>query len=684
MRSKMAYGLLLVGATAGALPVLAADPPETSSPEDIVVTGTRQERNLLDLAGNTSVIDTRRIEATMPERPAEILNQVPGLGIQQGSGEEEITAIRSPVLNGGAGQGSVLLLEDGVPLRAAGFGNVNGLYEVNVEQAGGIEVVRGPGSALYGSNALHGLINVIPRAPSPTLESEADVTAGSYGFWQGMATVSDTVGDNGYRFSAEDHHESGWRDDTRMDEQKFVARDIWRNGDDIITATASGQTLNQQTGAYIIGKDTYLDHDLAKTNPVPNAYRRADSVRSMLRWQHNLSDSVQLSVTPYVRYTEMDFLMHFVPSLAIQRNTHYSFGVQNALYKGFDSGHSIILGTDAEYTDGWYNEFQNKATFLQGGNLYPQGLHYNLNVASIVIAPYIHSEWQVLERTRVTAGVRLEETSDDYVNNANSGIFGLYQRPASRSDTFTTVTPKLGAVQLWRPWLASYANLARGARAPQVTDLYELQNKQTVGQVKPETLDSAEIGTRGHLNDLHFDAAAYWMAKNHYFYRAADGTNVPDGKTLHRGVELELTAPLPAGFDIGMAASYALHTYAFNRADSTAINTVIKGTSMPEAPRTIANSRLGYTILPDVRAEIEWVHMGAYFTDNANTHSYGGHELFNLRMTAKISEGLSLHAKILNIADHAYADRAAITTTGLDEYFPGAPRTLLAGVTARF
>jgi outer membrane receptor protein involved in Fe transport len=301
-----------------------------------------------------------------------------------------------------------------------------------------------------------------------------------------------------------------------------------------------------------------------------------------------------------------------------------------------------------------------------------------------VVAPYLHSEWQLLERTRVTAGVRLEQTNDDYVNDASTGIFGLYQRPASRDDSFTTVTPKLGAVQAWQPWLASYANLARGARAPQVTDLYELQNKQTIGQVKAETLDSAEIGTRGSLADLHFDTAAYWMAKNHYFYRAADGTNVPDGKTLHRGVEVELSAPLPGDFDLGIAATYALHTYAFSRPDSTLINTVIKGTSMPEAPRTIANARLGYRFTRDVRAEVEWVHMGAYFTDNANTHSYGGHELFNVRMTAKIDDNLSLHAKILNIADRAYADRAAITTTGMDEYFPGAPRTLMAGVTARF
>jgi len=646
----------------------------------LVVTATRQARDPFELAGNAAIIDDQRIAATMPERPSELLNQIAGVGIEQGGGEEEIAAIRSPALNGGAGQGSVLLLEDGVPLRAAGFGNVNGLYEANPEQSGAVEVVRGPGSALYGSNAVHGLINFIPKAPSQDFSADLDGSVGSSLFLQALGSVSQ----DGLRLSAEDHHESGWRDDSRLDEQKYVLREEWRADGDQIAATLSGQNLNQQTGAYITGKDVYLSHAIAKTNPIPNAYRQADSVRGMARWQHDLAEDWQLSITPYGRFTEMNFLMFFLPSQAIQDNAHWSAGLQNALYKNFQGGHSLILGVDLEYTDGWYSEFQNRPSFSQGGNLYPRGLHYDLNVASQVAAPYLHSEWRITEQTRATVGIRLEETFYDYANQTGTGFFGLYQRPASRSDQFATVTPKLGLVQQWRQSLSSYVELSRGARAPQVTDLYELQNKQQVGQVKAETLDSAEIGSRADLSSVRADIAAYWMAKNHYFYRAADGTNVPDGKTEHRGVELTLSAPLAWGFDAALAASYAEHLYAFNRPDATQINSVTKGGTIPNAPRTMANARLGYRLAPQIRAELEWVHMGAYFTDNADTHSYGGHELFNLRLRARIADGLELHAKVMNLLDRAYADRASITTSGIDEYFPGAPRSVIAGLAAHF
>ena len=663
-----------------------AEPPSSSYDlGTVVVTGTRSETTLRDLAGNTAVIDDKTIRFVLPQRPAEIINRIPGLNIQQGSGEEHLTAIRSPVLNGGAGAGSFLYLEDGVPLRAAGFGNVNGLYEANAEQSEAIEVVRGPGSALYGSNAEHGLINFIPRAPSKQLESEVDLTGGMFGVRRGAGSVSDTIGANGFRVGAVANHEDGWRHDTRLDEQKAVARHVWVGADDTVTSTLSGQALDQGVGAYLQGTDAYQNRQAAKINPIPNAYRKADSVRGMSRWQHDLTDSLQLSVTPYVRFTEMDFMMHFTPQQPIQRNAHTSIGSQNALYANLGDGHSIILGTDLEYTSGWYTETQSLPT----SGLYISGLHYDLGVNSTVVAPYVHSEWQLLDHTRMTAGIRLEQTHYDYTNNASTGTFGQFQRIADRSDDYTTVTPKLGFVQEWEKWLASYANLSRAARAPQVTDVYELQYKQTVGQIKPETLDSLEIGTRGTLAGVSFDLSSYWMKKDHYFYRSSNGLNVPFGRTEHRGVELGLTAPLPAGFDIGTSGSWALHTYDYSFTDTSAgatgiIASVHKGGLMPEAPRTTANTRLGYTIVPGARAELEWVHMGRYTTDNAGTHSYGGHEVFNARVTAKVDDNLSLHAKALNLADRNYADRAAITTTGVDEYFPGTPRTFMVGATLKF
>ena len=84
------------------------------------------------------------------------------------------------MLTGGQGAGSFLVLEDGVPIRAPGFANINELYETSLDFAENVEVTRGPGSALYGSNAVHGVVNVVTPSFSARNRS-LEVEGGSFG-----------------------------------------------------------------------------------------------------------------------------------------------------------------------------------------------------------------------------------------------------------------------------------------------------------------------------------------------------------------------------------------------------------------------------------------------------------------------------------------------------------------------
>ena len=114
---------------------------------------------------------------------SEVLNRVPGVMVQRGSGQESLTAIRSPVLTGAGSCGAFLFLENGIPIRPVGFCNVNEMLEINTEQADAIEVLRGTGTALYGSNSVHGTINVLQDAPARA------AGAGSSGWASGHPTT---------------------------------------------------------------------------------------------------------------------------------------------------------------------------------------------------------------------------------------------------------------------------------------------------------------------------------------------------------------------------------------------------------------------------------------------------------------------------------------------------------------
>lgn len=105
---------------------------EHSKLETVLVTATRETRQLQDVAASVGVLGQDELEAVNPGHSAELLNRIPGVNIVQlgSSGEGAAAAIRQPVSYGPV----YLYLENGVPTRSAGFFNHNALYEVNTAQ----------------------------------------------------------------------------------------------------------------------------------------------------------------------------------------------------------------------------------------------------------------------------------------------------------------------------------------------------------------------------------------------------------------------------------------------------------------------------------------------------------------------------------------------------------------------
>jgi len=665
-----------------ALPAFAQE-EEDLSLDELVVTGTRSGTPILDLAGNTGRISEEEIDLVRPDHITEIVNRVSGVNIQRGNGQEHLTSIRSPVLTGGAGAGSFLFLEDGIPLRAAGFANVNGLFEVNYEQAGGIEVVRGPGSALYGSNAVHGLINVLSRAPSLDLEREIDLSIGPHDLYQMKGTVSDTIGQHGYRLSVNGTTDGGYVSEAGYDQQKVSFRHDYYGDVDSFKTLFSHTNLNQETAGYITGFKAYEDESRSRTNPNPEAYRDAKATRLSTEWERQLTDTSTFKLTPYLRHTEMEFLMHFLPGQPVEKNKHTSVGLLSAYTKDLEGGHTIILGTDFEYTEGeLYEEQFNPTTFGQ----FLQGLHYDYEVDATVLAPYIHSEWQVLDKTRVTAGVRYEYTKYDYTNNTDSREFGTrYLRPDSGKDTFSNLSPKLGLVQELTDDTAAFINYARGNRAPQTTDLYRAQiGPSQTGSADSESIDSIEIGVRKVGEGLQYEIAAYQMQKKDYFFTDSSSENVPDGKTKHTGLELGMFYPFNELFDVGANVTFAKHEYDFDKSGSG----IEKGDYLVTAPKRMANIRLGWNVTSVTRAELEWVHMSEYYVNDANTAKYDGHDVFNLRASHAVTDSLTLYGRVHNLFNTEYAERADFLINGANpegyRYFVGEKRYLHVGASYSF
>ncbi len=236
--------------------------------------------------------------------------------------------------------------------------------------------------------------------------------------------------------------------------------------------------------------------------------------------------------------------------------------------------------------------------------------------------------------------------------------------------------------------LSAFVNLARGSRAPQTTDLYRLRVGQTVGDVKSEHTDSAEIGIRGSLGRVTGSVALYDMKKRNYYFRDSANNNVSNGRTRHRGIEADIDIALTPQFNISGALSYAEHIFDFEHVPSgtpAAENIITKGKRIDSAPRSLANLTAKWQITPARSVALDWEHVGDYVTDPGNLHRYQGHDLAHMTWKEELAPNYELRLRIVNLFDRAYAKRADYNVlTSSDRYFPGEPRHFYVTVRRNF
>lgn len=662
--------------------------------QEIIVTADR-EVLLSARSGSVAKLGAEDLAAVAAQVPSEALNRLPGVSIQRNNGVENLIAIRSPVLTGGQSAGSFLILDNGVPIRAPGFSNVNQIWETGFDFARGVTVVRGPGSALYGSNAVHGLIDV--RGPdgfgrrdaAPVGLIRATMDASALGRTSAMATVSlgrpAPLGDEGvaelqgpaFRQSewvvgVAGERDVAWRDQSGLDRAALLLAWTGRRGDWEAEGRLFAQSLNQENAGFIEGPNAYRSRALAETNPVPEAYRDARLLRGQAAFVWRGQDR-EMRFAPYARVVEADLNLFFFPSRAQEISRQAGVGFQASAAFDVTPRLAVVMGTDFDQTRGELSEFQRRATI----GTFTQGLHYDYVVDMTAGGVYGQADWVFAPRWTLTAGLRGEGVRYAYDNRAPDGDMGRFRRPADRTDAFEGVAPRLklawdgggGAV-----WLS----LSRGARPPQITDLYSLQTRQNPGEQGLETLDAIELGGRWSFGGGEFEAVGYAMDKRDTSFRSADGLTVTGGRTRHLGIEVSGAWRVSDTVEVAGWASFSEQTYRFE----SAADGIRRGAAIDTAPERLAHLRLGWRPTGDLSTELEWTHVGPSFTDAANSRSYEGHDLFGLRGGFALSREVEVFAAVRNLTNAAYADRADFAF-GQDRYFPGAPRSVTLGVRYR-
>ena len=681
---------------------------QTTVLEEVTVTGTREAVKKSDTSISVGVVNKKDVEFMKPTHPSEIVGLVPGAAISVTNGEGHQTAIRqgfstSPVY---------LFLEDGIPIRATGNFNHNALYEVNIPSSGGVEVIRGVGNALYGSDAIGGIVNILTKVPSRTEGGDASLELGSFGYRRLLAGYDSGLSEmNGaLRSDINITHTDGWRNKTAYDRQSANLR--WDTGIDQFTVvkTILGYTkIDQETGA-----NSALPYDYFMNSPKTNlrsvGYRKVDAFRLSTEVQKDIGNGQQLTVIPYLRNNKMDLngTYNFTGDARIEKTEVTSYGLMIKYRNDFKDAWKtkLISGIDFDYSPS--SRTENPITLSSTGsgayksyNSYTVGAttQYDYDAVYRNLAPYFQLESSPISSLKTILGIRYDSTTFDMSNNKNAGYTQIgsnyYYSPTEASSSFSHLSPKIGFVYSISSAHVVYGSYNQGFRSPSESQIFRGGRAATqanalalfnaASHLKPIIADQYELGTRGTSLGWNYELVAYELIKRDDLLSQRDDTGYSvqtnNGKTKHRGIELALGKELMTRLRFDSAISYAKHEYA-----SWVTDTVnYTGKEIEAAPRWLTNSRLTYSQGKAYQSQIEWIKIGSYYLDAANAGGkYSGHNLFNVRHTHSIDKNIDGFIRVTNIFDKRYADSASWSSSNGATYSPGLPRTIYVGLASKF
>ncbi|RKR85070.1 outer membrane receptor protein involved in Fe transport [Mucilaginibacter gracilis] len=698
--SMIGYTAKLVTITLGK-PLNVTLETSTVDLQPVVVTASREGQSRKSAPIAISQINATQIKDTKATALYQLLNKVSGVYMVDLGNEQHTMAIRQPITYNAL----YLYMEDGLPIRPTGIFNHNSLYEINMQGVKDIEVVKGPASSLYGSNSIGGAINFITQSPPSGYSGNIAVQGDSYHYRRIDADGGFTSGNFGlYAGGYVTHQKDSWQDYSDFDKYSANLKTTYQfNARTKLTTAATYNYLNTQTPGSLDSAHFYNRSYGANQR---FTYRKVNAFRASSRLEHNWNEKNNTFFTLFFRDNSTAQLpSYFISDVRVagvyqssngQVNDQkfQSYGLLTQHRADFNFLHSrLIVGAylddspssyyaqylniQKDVANNYYTGFTNTGTYIDD---YKIGL---FNTAA-----YTQFEIHPIEPLRIVAGLRYDHVHYNFTNGLPASNTKYKQQ---ETNNFNIVAPKLGLTYNLATNTCFYANYSVGFQPPETGDLY---SSRQLPPLKQATFNNYEAG--GWLSawdkKLYFELSLYDMEGHNEIISQLlpDNTtqNQNAGQTRHQGIEYALTYAPVKSLSFRFSGTNAKHTYLQYSEVSNGVVKVYNGNRMNNAPAFIANSELTYKplFIPGLRASAEWQHINQYYTDAANTKTYSGYNIYNLRFGYNfnsIIKGAGIWLNILNATNQLYATTVTHSQYG-DTYNAAPPRIYTLGISYSF
>jgi vitamin B12 transporter len=618
-------GALTIGVvvTASAQTNATPDPldPDTESVRPlppIMVSATRTEQDPRSLGSAVTIITAQELADSRVSTVLEALRQVPGVEVVQSGGPGR----RTSVFIRGHNSTHTLIMLDGVRLNSNTLGGYD-MANIPVNNIERLEIVRGAQGALYGSDAVGGVVNIVTKRGPQGIHGSVESAAGTGGYRSGGVALNGgnetgdfSIGYSGNRFNG-----------TSMASKKMgnTENDEWINH-----AFSGRFGLNFLEDGRA---DLTLNH--SRDNADVDGWNNLDDLNAEQR-RRNLSGKFTVSKPVVDWYTQTlsvglarENLEGLDPDTA---GTRYTINNETRTFSAKSDfvpfmGDTVSVGYDFESQHG-----ANPDTLLD----------QTLDIHSV----FIQNHWTFEDITSITAGVRHD-------NHETFGGYTTYRLAAS------TKVPDTG--------LRFHGSLGTGFRAPTLNDLYwpTISYPPAWGggekgnpNLMPETSKSFDLGVEQSLwgDRVIADVTCFHDTVKQLIDWAQDGggwwspSNIDQAEI--QGIETSLILRPIRPLDLKLA--YTL----------TDARDAATGEELARRPRHRASASATYRVFKGASITLSGTRVGERYDNKPNVDTLDSYVRFDLAATYDVTENLQFFGRIENMFDENYEEAKGYGITG--------------------
>lgn len=640
---------------------------------EFFVTATRTLHKADDIPARLASIARKEIDVMPAITTDALLEMVPGANIDRTNGIFSKNA--SITMRGLNGTPRTLILLDGVPLNKADGGGIN-WNRIIPEFINRIEVSKGPGSSVYGSNAMGGVINIITDRPVAKIQGQVKAFYGSYNTFGGLFSAGGKTGkgEKGIYYTLNGFYRQG--------DGYIMVPNETRDSMDVKNSLKEG--LVAAKIGYQYGKRSYTEieysyfddqrYDGFEVYEAGGGYNEYPT-HAVRVTSSNIFRQAELLVSAYY---QNEFYHRLSESLAAKKGNKYTLYRTDS--RRIDQGLWSNLTFRGKYRMSYTIGLDIRSGSVDASDSYLTATDVLQNRGKMdFFALFGEYEWHMIpDRLILFAGLRYD------IARFYDGSFKIEEPTtltsfmASYPTEFTNTTwqalsPKIGLRYTLSKYVNSYLSYSRGFRPAMLDDMCKNGNvtkgfKLANPQLKPETIDNYEAGIDWRPIHKIIIQPSIYISFGHdfqYFVSTGDSINTGGDKdkpiirrenvTGVRIIGAEFTGSYQVTRTLRIMANYAFNDSKITSFDSPDDDKDLTGKYIVEVPRNqffagaIWNNKIVQVTLTFNFKDYMW-------NDDENTQRTSSYNTFDLRLGHTFAEKLTVSLTMQDILNTRYFD----------------------------